>query len=132
MKRMQGSIRRQPSCRLSFAGLRRYPRRDLSVEIIIQDQDGWEIPLESVDFSPGGLFVRSNILFEDGTVHNLIFRSPDGSELFALRGQVVRVEDQPLAEGSAQAEDFIPGMAYEFLEVPPAQERRLFGLVAGV
>lgn len=130
MKRMQGSIRRQPSCRLSFAGLRRFPRRELSLDVIIQDQEGWEIPMESLDFSPGGIFVRSNFLFEEGSVHNLIFRCPKGSELFSLRAQIVRVEAEPFAEGAAQATNFVPGMAYEFLEVEPAQEKRLFGLAA--
>lgn len=132
MKRMHGSIRRQPSCRLSFAGLRRFPRRQLSVDVLIQDEDGWEIPMESLDFSPSGMFVRSSFLFEVGTVHNLIFRCPQGRELYALRAQVVRVEGQPQAVGATQAKEFVPGMAYEFIDLVPGQEERLFGLAAQV
>lgn len=132
MKGMQGSIRRQPSSRLSFAGLRRHPRADLSVEVLVQDDDGWEVPLESFDFSPAGMFVRSNFLFEVGSTHNLIFRSPDGEELFGVRGQVVRVEKEVPAGGEGDAQGFVPGMAYEFLNMATEKQQRLRGLAARI
>lgn len=132
MKRVQGSIRREPSCRLNFAGLRRFPRKELSVDVLVQDADGWEIPLETLDFSPTGMFIRSNFLFEVGTCHNLIFRCPDGEEIFSVRAQVTRVETQ-LGELETEGEgEFVPGMAYEFLETAPQKKQRLLGLASRV
>lgn len=128
MKGMQGSIRRQPSSSLNFAGVRRYPRTELNVEVLIQDDDGWEFPVESLDFSPTGMFVRTNFLFEVGTIHNLIFRSPDGDALFSIRGQVVRVENDAADDDEA----FVPGMAYEFMELTADHRQRLKGLAARV
>lgn len=116
MKR-QGSIRRQPTSKLSFAGLRRFPRKDLAMTVLLQDEEGWEIPVESVDFSPSGMFIGSHFLFEKGTIHNLIFRSPGGDQLFSIRAKVVRVE--------SGAEDGLSGMAYEFLEMASKKQRCL-------
>lgn len=123
MKGMQGSIRRRPTSKLTFAGLRQFPRKELCVDVLVQDADGWEVPLASFDFSPAGMFVRSQFLFEIGETHNLIFRSPDGEELFSVRAQVVRVEKE---------EDCVPGMAYEFFEMNPEKYQRLQGLAARV
>lgn len=132
MKGTQGSIRRRPSSRFSFAGLRRHPRKELSVQVLVQDCDGWEVPLESVDFSPAGMFVRSNFLFEVGTVHTLIFQSPEGDELFSLRARVNRVESEAPTAEKPGGEAFVPGMAYEFIDVHPDKEDRLQGLAARV
>ncbi len=132
MKAMQGSIRRRPTSPLNFAGLRRFPRKDLEVEVLVQDRDGWEIPLESVDFSAAGMFVRSNFLFDVGSVHNLIFRSPDGQELHSLRAQVVRVECEGAEVGAGSGVEFVPGMAYEFIDGAEEKQQRLQRLVARV
>lgn len=113
----QGRIRRQPTTRLTFAGVRRFPRRELSMSVLLQDEDGWEVPVESVDFSPSGMFVSSGFLFEAGTVHNLIFRSPCGEQIFSVRARVVRVEGREEGE--------VSGMAYEFVEMGPTRQRRL-------
>ncbi len=123
MKGMQGSIRRRPTSKLTFAGLRQFPRKELSVEVLVQDSEGWEVPLDSFDFSPAGMFVRSHFLFEVGGIHNLIFRSPDGEDLFSVRAQVVRVEKE---------EDCVPGMAYEFFEMSCEKRQRLQGLAERV
>ncbi len=127
----QGSIRRNPTCRLHFAGLRRFPRKDFVAEVLVQDHEGWEVPVESLDFSPSGMFLRSNFLFEVGEVHNLIFRCPEGEEIFSVRAQVVRVENQPPATEEGGVE-FIPGMAYEFLTHEATKKQRLMGLAARV
>ncbi len=103
-----------------FGGFRRFRRRELEMDVVLQDAGGWEIPVESVDVSPGGMFVRSEFLFEPGARHVLIFRAPNGQFLFRLRARVVRVED----------EDEPPGMAYEFIGVEPETERRLRALAA--
>ena len=85
-------IRRSPQTKPSFAGLRRYNRRTLETHVVIQDADGWEIPLESVDVSPTGIFVRSDFLFDVGDEHTLIFELEDRG-LFRLQARVARVEE---------------------------------------
>lgn len=109
-------IRRAPAVRPMFAGLRKAMRKQMELEILIQDAEGWEIPLESLDVSPGGMFVRSNFLFEVGEVHDLIFRPAGGEGFFRVHARVVRVE-QGGGYGQAASADFTPGMAYEFLEM---------------
>ncbi|RAL23593.1 hypothetical protein DL240_05385 [Lujinxingia litoralis] len=129
MNRISGSIRRQPSFRPSFAGVRRHPRCELRTQVFVQDAEGWEIPLESIDFCPTGMFVRSNFLFEPGQVHTLVFRSPAGESMYAVRARVVRAETG--AEyGDRLPADFVPGMAYEFVDVAPRVRQRLFGLAS--
>src|SRR6056297_3301054 len=132
MNGMQGRIRRKPSSRLSFAGLRRYPRKDFSAQVIVQDADGWEVPVDSLDFSPAGMFLRSDFLFEVGEVHNLIFRGPDGTDIFAVRVQVVRVETQSSHTAQEMENDFVPGMAYDFIDMAPQKQERLFELASRV
>lgn len=129
MKGMQGSIRRSPASGINFAGVRRFPRKRLSVEVLVQDADGWEIPVESIDFSPVGMFVHSDFLFEVGVVHNLIFQSPDGRELFSVRAQVVRVENEVAGESD---EEVVPGMAYEFVGIDADEKQRLERLATRV
>ncbi len=131
MKGMQGSIRRRPKSSLTFAGLRRYPRKEFSVEVLAQDSEGWEIPLESFDFSPMGMFVRSTLLFEVGTIHHLIFRGPDGQELFSVHAQIVRVEKDD-AQFSDNGDGVVPGMAYEFIDLAEEKRERLLGLARRV
>lgn len=131
MNRQQGQIRRQPTMELNFAGVRRFPRKRLSVEVLIQDADGWELPVESVDFSPVGMFVTSHFLFEVGTVHNLIFKSPDGTELFAVRARVTRVENNSSGDEETDAQ-VVPGMAYEFIDMTRKRKQRLRTLAARV
>jgi c-di-GMP-binding flagellar brake protein YcgR len=89
------------------------------MDVVLQDAGGWEIPVESVDVSPTGMFVRSDFLFKPGAKHVLIFRAPDGQFLFRLRARVVRVA----------SDETPPGMAYEFLGVDAETERRLRALV---
>jgi hypothetical protein len=122
-------IRRQPSLRPSFAGLRKDVRRPLTLDVIVQDEDGWEIPLESIDLSTRGMFVRSNFLFEAGDVHVLIFKSPAGDHLFRVRARVVRTETGR-DYGDRIPADFVPGMAYEFISIEPAMRERLLEMVA--
>ncbi len=123
MKAMQGKIRRRPNAHLGFAGLRAHRRRPMDAEVLIQDAQGWEMPVESVDFSAGGVFVRTPFLLEEGTVQTLIFGSPDGDDQLAVRAEVVRVEDDREALDSAR--DYTPGMAFRFLSVVPRKQDRL-------
>lgn len=106
----------------SFAGIRRYSRRSLDVDVFVQDAEGWEIPLEAADISPVGIFVQSDYLFDIGDEHTLIFRSPDEQFVFRIPGRVVRV-----ADGDA---DEPAGMAYEFLGTEGEVWTKLCSLVA--
>lgn len=132
MEGMQGSIRRNPASGINFAGVRRFPRTRLSVEVLVQDADGWEIPVESIDFSPVGMFVESEFLFEIGAVHNLIFQSPEGDELFSMRAQVVRVENEVGADTEEDDREIVPGMAYEFVGMDSEAKERLERLAARI
>jgi hypothetical protein len=110
----------------AVAGIRRYNRVDVEVEVILQDQDGWEYPTEAVDLSPSGIFVASEFLFDEGTEHDIIFRDPSGDTLFRLAGRVVRVADgDSSGAGPDGADSSPPGMAYEFHRASAETRRRL-------
>ncbi len=128
-ERAKSVIRRRPAARQSFAGFRRYGRRDVRTDVVIQDADGWEIPLESVNVSPTGIFVESPLLFEVGDTHTLMFRTSDGA-LVRVHGRVVRVDRGYDERGVAVDES--PGMAYEFVETDDQTWNKLCAMVAGV
>ncbi len=123
MTTTQGTIRRRPNATLGFAGLRAHRRRPLDVDVLIQDAQGWELPVESVDFSAGGIFVRTPYLLEEGTVQTLIFGGEEDTSPLAVRARVIRVErDQALLDSDP---DYSPGMAFEFLSEVPRKKERL-------
>ena len=105
-------IRRAPAARPTFSGFRRHGRTDHDDAIIVQDADGWEVPLQSANLSATGMFVASQLLFDVGEEHTLIFRSPLRERWFRVRARIVRV-DAPDDEN--QVDDKVPGMAYEFV-----------------
>ena len=128
-------IRRTPQLKPTFAGLRRYGRREMAVDVVVQDADGWEIPLDSVDVSPTGIFVSSQYLFEIGDEHTLIFRIPreagssQDDKIFRMHARVARVEEggqAVLAEADART-----GMGYEFVDPEPTMWNDLCAIVAG-
>ncbi|MFP4597351.1 MAG: PilZ domain-containing protein [Persicimonas sp.] len=123
-------IRRSPQTRPSFAGLRRYNRRQLSLDVVVQDSEGWEIPLESFDISPTGIFVRSDFLFDVGEVHTLIFQV-EGRGMFRVNARVARVE-APDEDDTFAATDVRPGMGYEFVETKEDTWEQLCAVAAGV
>lgn len=122
-------IRRTPQAKPSFAGLRRYNRRDLTTNVVVQDSEGWEIPLDSVDISPTGIFVRSDFLFEIGEEHTLIFEV-EGKGMFRVRARVARVEE-PQEDDMFAGADFRPGMGYEFVDTEEETWHDLCAVVAG-
>lgn len=128
-ERARSIIRRSPAVRQTFAGFRRYGRRDVRTDVVIQDADGWEIPLESANVSPTGIFVESPLLFEVGETHTLIFRTADGG-FVRVHGRVVRV-DRGTDERGVEVDE-TPGMAYEFVETDDSTWNRLCAMVAGV
>jgi len=124
MRSDKPECRRTTEPRPSFAGIRRYNRRSIDVKVLVQDANGWEIPLEGVDLSPVGMFVRSPFLFDVGDYHTLIFRDPEGEELFRISGRVVRVQDDEKADGTG------PGMGYEFVDPDRETWTKLCALVS--
>lgn len=119
-------IRRSPDREPAFSGIRRYSRREVDFDVFIQDSEGWEYPLEAVDISPVGIFVESDFLFDVGEEHTLVFRSPDESFVFRIPARVVRV-----ADGEADSERAVAGMAYEFAGTDARTWTKLCSMVAG-
>ncbi len=109
----------------AVAGIRRFNRVDLDIEVILQDDEGWEYPVEAVDISPTGVYIASDFLFDEGTEHDIMFRAPNGEILFRLAGRVVRVVEGAKDEGAETANDNPPGMAYEFHRASAEARRRL-------
>lgn len=127
-KSEETSIRRAPSARPAFTGFRRYGRADVDAQIIVQDSDGWEVPLDCVNLSPTGMFVESQFLFDVGEEHVLIFRTPRDAHWVRVRARVVRVEEGEV-EAKNEAETCPPGMAYEFTETDESTWQHLCELV---
>lgn len=117
-------IRRAPAAQPKFNGFRRYGRAELDEQIIIQDDDGWEVPLQALNLSPTGMFVESRYLFEVGEEHVLIFRSPTDA-WFRVRARVVRVD-----EGAEAFDDDNTGMAYEFVDTDESTWAQLCSFVS--
>lgn len=111
----ESTIRRSPTARPNFAGFRRYVRQDVHCEVVVQDDEGWEIPFDSVNLSPTGMFVESEYLFEVGDQHVLIFRSPENDAWFRVEARVVRTEQGDPDVRVDPPEEIKPGMAYEFV-----------------
>lgn len=124
------TIRRAPTPQPAFNGFRRYGRADLDAEIIAQDSDGWEVPLECVNLSPTGMFVESKYFFDLGDEHTLIFRSPMRDRMFRVRARVVRVEEGEVDPRFEPEEDIRPGMAYEFVSPDEETWERLCEIVS--
>ncbi|MFB6262208.1 MAG: PilZ domain-containing protein, partial [Bradymonadaceae bacterium] len=110
---MASRMRRRPEARSTFSGVRRHSRRSVDFEVYVQDSQGWEFPLEAADISPSGIFVRSDLLFEVGSEHVLVFRPPGTETTCRIPARVVRLEEGE----TARRVDCSPGMAYEFLSV---------------
>lgn len=126
MSAHRSSVRRAPEPQPSFAGIRRYARTSLDAEVVIQDADGWEVPVRAVDLSPVGMFVESDFLFDVGDEHVLIFRAPDGDFLFRLEARVVRVSEGTTSDEGGDE----PGMAYEFVGPDSKAWAKLCSIVA--
>ncbi len=104
------AIRRKPVALKPENGIRRYDRSGFDQQIFVQDEEGWEVPLESMDLSASGMFVKSSALFEIGETHTLHFVNSDGSPL-RVDAKVVRV----CAPSPSLIDD--AGMGYEFQDI---------------
>lgn len=106
---------------------RRFSRHLLDVEIQIGDQSlGGELQFESRDFSAGGVFLKSDLLFEKGEVLLLSFVLPSASFAIRTRGRVVRVDKDAQAEDGTSAS----GMGIEFLDLSEAEKAALVAHLA--
>jgi hypothetical protein len=118
-------IRRTPPAQATFAGFRRFDRATFQTDVLIQDRTGWEIPLESVNVSPTGIFIRSDFLFEVGEEHTIIFRMPQDGSWLRVPGRVVRVEGALQQPEVGFDEESVAGMAFEFLRADAETLERL-------
>jgi len=107
-------IRRSPKPKPTFGGFRKNGRHDLRTEVVVQDAEGWEIPLDTVNLSSTGMFVESDFLFEIGDRHVLIFRSPDNGAWLRVDAKVIRVDSGDVDLRVDPPESMPAGMAYEF------------------
>jgi hypothetical protein len=113
-------IRRSPKAKPMFGGFRRFNRHDLKTSVVVQDEEGWEIPLDSVNLSPTGMFVESDFLFEVGDRHILIFEAPDNGAWIRVEAKVIRVDSGEVDTRVSPPEAMPSGMAYEFEAIEDA------------
>lgn len=126
MYRGNSRIRRHPSIKPMFAGLRHYDRKDVEIGVTVVDDDGFAIPFETVNISESGLFIGSQYLYDIGTEHTLVLEVV-GAGAIEVRARVVRVEggNEPGGVG-------VSGMAYKFIETDTRTHDGLAQLVASV
>lgn len=94
-------------------GARRHGRRSLQQDFFLRDEQGWgPIRLESTDISPTGVFLASDLFFEDGASFWLEFKSPRSGSLVRILSRVARVDTDGMGSNARR-----PGMAFEFLDM---------------
>ncbi len=101
---------------------RRHTRKPLKVELQVGDTSlGGELHFDSLDFSEGGVFLASELLFDVGEVLWISFVLPEASFAIRTRGRVVwtRKEVDP-----AQPDE-LPGMGIAFLDLSAAERAAL-------
>ncbi len=92
------------------------------MDIQIGEQSlGGQLQFESRDFSAGGVFLKSDLLFEKGEVLLLTFVLPGASFAIRTRGKVVRVDKDAVAEDGRS----LAGMGVEFLDLNEAEKAAL-------
>jgi uncharacterized protein (TIGR02266 family) len=103
----------------SGAEQRRHARQAVSVEFLGKDAGGeGELTLVGADLSPGGTFLRSDVLLEPGETLALEFHLPGADAPLSAQARVAWVRRFP--DGEAP-----PGMGIEFLAMPEAHRRLL-------
>jgi hypothetical protein len=100
--------------------MRRFDRRRAAFAVTVRTATSkveGAIHLDSADFSEGGAFLRSELLFEVGDTLELEIPMPSGVVVRAT-GKVARVSREPGAETP-------PGMGIEFVHLTPDDRRAL-------
>jgi len=98
---------------------RRHARQTVEVEFQARDAQGvGQLTFLSVDLSPGGTFLKSDLLFEQGESLSLEFRLPGTGLLVRAQARVAWVRRFPAGGEPA-------GMGMEFLVMDPAERQAL-------
>jgi hypothetical protein len=100
--------------------MRRFDRRRAVFAVTVRtatSKVAGAIHLDSADFSEGGAFLRSELLFEVGELLDLEIPMPSGVVVKAT-GKVARVAREPGGETP-------PGMGIEFIQLTPDDRRAL-------
>ena len=93
---------------------RKYARRPLNADIEVGDGfQGVELLFESQNVSEGGLFLKSDLLLEEGEVVWISFSLPGTAMAIRTRGKVVWVNKNPDVSNSGDR----PGMGVKFLDL---------------
>lgn len=90
---------------------RRFPRKSLQVDFRARNTRGsGQLLFEGVDLSPGGSFLRSDLLLEEGETLVVEFRVPGVPRVMKAQARVAWVRRFPREEEP-------PGMGVEFLSM---------------
>ena len=102
-----------------MAEKRRHPRRAVPVEITARESGGHgELLWEGADLSPGGAFLKSDLLLEKGETFALEFALPGRARPFKSGARVAWVRRFPKAGEAA-------GMGVEFVSMSEDDRRAL-------
>lgn len=108
-----------------MADKRRHERRALPVEISANEGGGvGELLWEGADLSPGGAFLKSDLLLEKGETLTLEFSVPGHSRRFKSGARVAWVRRFPKANEPA-------GMGVEFVSMSQDDRRELTAFLEG-
>lgn len=102
-------------------------RRPLQTTALLDDGNG-TLELPVLDVGPEGIFLRSDLLLEEGDRYSLQFRLPGCATQVRARAEVVRAQSvvrDPLS-GSLHC----PGIAMRFIDVERPALAALRGFVA--
>jgi len=103
----------------SMTEQRRHVRQTLEVEFQARDAQGvGQLTFQSADLSPGGTFLKSELLLEQGETLSLEFRLPGTGLLVRAQARVAWVRRFPFKAEPA-------GMGMEFLVMDPAERQAL-------
>lgn len=100
--------------------MRRHDRATVELPVVVTDTANrvvGGIRFASADVSPGGAFLRSDLLFEVGETLRVEFQLPTG-RLIRATCKVVRVARDP-------GETRFPGMGMEFQDLDPADRQAI-------
>ena len=98
---------------------RKHLRRSVQVEFRAGNIQGdGQLAFDSRDVSPGGAFLRADLLLEEGEHLNLEFVLPQGRRAIKARGVVAWVRRFP-------TDNTEPGMGVRFTELAPEDQRAL-------
>ncbi|MCK5809307.1 PilZ domain-containing protein [bacterium] len=108
-----------------------HKRTSVELKIALQeDGDDISINFSVIDISEGGLFVRSNILWEPGQIFFLKFTLPNSDEEIAVKGEVARSEDKYFLFITEDQQDPIPGMGLKFVDLSEHDKEQIKAFIS--